>query len=132
MPTTAMPATIAPPAPESDGGSSSGVVSREYVGSGVGLEGVSGVGLAEGDVGEGVGVADVRARDVGEAVVAASTVTAVVPSGEGESADGVAGVALGFAVRVGSAVRVGWGLGVGWGDFDGAGSSMTSAQPLAG
>ena len=128
MPTTAMPATSAPPTPPSVGGSSRGVVSKEYVGLGVG-DGVTGNALvdsvedAEGcgleGVGLGVGVVDEACA------VAGAVVGDEVGSGAG-CVDVLAVGVVGFGEREG--------LGEGFGDFVGVGvgSAMTSAHPREG
>ena len=128
MPTTAMPATSAPPTPPSVGGSSRGVVSKEYVGLGVG-EGVTGNALVDSveDV-EGCGL-DGVGLGVGAVDEACAVAGAVVGDEVGSGAGCVEVLAVGV---VGSGVREG--LGEGFGDFVGVGvgSAMTSAHPREG
>lgn len=130
IPATAMPATSAPPEPPSLGDSSSGAVSKEYVGLGVAVgrsgtalvdpvEDMDGCGLIRVGVGLGVGAVD-------EACAVAG---AVVGDEVGSGAGCVELLAVGV---VGSGEREG--LGEGFGDFVGVGvgSAMTSAHPREG
>ena len=136
IPMTAMPAMIAPPEPESEGGSARGVVRREYVGSGVGGaaamsgDAVVSVGVAEGSGG---GNAEVRGL-VGDALAAVAVAEAPALAGAAVGVD--AGCAEPLAVGAGDLVGSGEreGLGDGFGDVVGVGvgSAMTSAQPRAG
>ena len=130
MPTTAMPATRAPPIPESEGGSCRGVASSEYVGSGDGdAAAAPGNDVAVVGVAGGSGVADAVGCDE-----ASSTVGVGEDDADVEGSAGLEGVPTGSGACVASGVRVG--LGEGFGDFVGAGvgvgSAITSAQPRAG
>lgn len=128
MPTTAMPATSAPPTPPSVGGSSRGVVSKEYVGLGVG-DGVTGDALVDSvEDAEGCGL-DGVGLGVGAVDEACAVAGAVVGDEVGSGAGCVELLAVGV---VGSAEREG--LGEGFGDFVGVGvgSAMTSAHPRVG
>ena len=141
MPTTALPATSTPPEPESDGGSASGAVSSEYVGSGVmGMAGGALDASAESD-GDRLGVAaDSAARRVAEGEGASALAPGCVGSAaldapEGSSEFG-AGSGAAVSLEVGLGERVGLGDFVGVGDMVGwgvgVGSATTSAHPRAG